>query len=141
MKEKTTGELMEGLMEASSFSEYLTENQDDMEERTVAQLLNDHMESKGLQRSQVAKASGINEIYAYQVLSGTRVPSRDKLLCLGIAMQLTVDEIQELLNRGGYAQLYPRKKRDAAILFALKSKPDILTVNEILFTRGEKTLC
>lgn len=141
MSPRSTGDLMEELMSASSFSAYMKANRPSMLDGTVARQIGLLLEQKSLRKSDVAKASGLNEIYAYQILAGTRVPTRDKFLCLCIAMELTVEEIQSLLKRCGYAQLYPRRRRDAAILFALRERRDVLAVNEALFICGEATLC
>lgn len=141
MTAKSTGDLMEELMGVGSFDAYMKANRPSMISGTVAQQIGVLLEKKALRKSEVAKASGLNEIYAYQILAGSRVPTRDKLLCLCIAMSLTIEEIQTLLKRCGYAQLYPRRKRDAAILFALREHRDVLSVNEALFIQGEATLC
>ena len=141
MKRKTTGSLMRELKSFDRFESYLEVNRDVLSKGSTSDLLLQLLERKGLSRSQVAKRSGLNEIYAYQVLAGKRIPSRDKLLCLGIAMKLTVDELQGLLKSCGYAALYPRRKRDAVILFVLKSHGDVISVNEELFAQGEKPLC
>lgn len=141
MEEKSTSSLMSELMKSESFDCYIKANSELLKTKSVSDHIEQVIAYKGLTRADVAKASGLNVIYAYQVMAGSRKPTRDKLLCLCKAMGLTVDEVQELLKRCGYAALYPRRKRDAVILFAWEKGTGILDINEILFQHGEKTLC
>lgn len=141
MEEKSTSGLMSELMKSESLDCYIKANRELLKTQSVADCINQIISYKGLTRADVAKASGLNVIYAYQVMAGSRNPTRDKLLCLCWAMGLTVGEVQELLKRCGYAALYPRRKRDAVILFAWEKGNGILDINETLFQHGEKTLC
>lgn len=141
MEEKSTSSLMSELVRSESFDCYLKANSEFLKTQSVSDHINQVISYKGLARADVAKASGLNVIYAYQVMAGSRKPTRDKFLCLCKAMVLTVDEVQKLLKVCGYAPLYPRKKRDAVILFAWEKGRGILEVNETLFQHGEKTLC
>lgn len=82
----------------------------------------------------------MNEIYAYQIISGARRPSRDKLLCLCIAMRATLEETQDLLIHGGFAPLYVCSQRNSIIIFAISHKETILQVNSNLYDHGEALL-
>lgn len=93
MKRKTAGSLMWELKSFDRFESYLKANQDVLSNGSTSDVLLQCLERKGMSRAWVAKRSGLNEIYTYQVLAGTRTPSRDKLMCLGIAMELTVEEL------------------------------------------------
>ena len=141
MEEKSTGGLMSELMKSESFDGYIKANNEFLKTQSVSDHINQIIACKGLARADVAKTSGLNVIYAYQVMAGSRKPTRDKLLCLCKAMGLTVDEVQELLKHCGYAPLYPRRKRDAVILFVWEKCSGTLGINEALFQNGEKTLC
>lgn len=141
MDGKTTGDLNSELMKHGSFADYLKANEDSMMEQSVDQVLDMLLAEKKLSRAQAVRASGLNEIYGYQVLSGKRTPSRDKFLCICIGLGLETGELQSLLKICGYAPLYPRRKRDAVILFELKGRCTVQSVNEALFAQNEKTLC
>lgn len=141
MEEKSTSGLMYELMKSENLDCYMKENRELLKTQSVADYINRIIADKGLTRADVAKASGLNVIYAYQVIGGSRNPTRDKLLCLCLAMGLAIDEVQELLKHCGYAALYPRRKRDAVILFAWEKGKGILDINDALFQHGEKTLC
>ena len=54
--------------------------------------------------------------------NGTRRPSRDKAIQLAFGFGLDVEETQGLLRAADKSVLYPRIKRDAAIIFAISRK-------------------
>ena len=72
----------------------------------------------------------------YQIFSGEKNPSRDKLLALAFGLALTGDETQRMLKISCNRELYARDTRDALILFALERGNTILEVNESLYDHG-----
>ena len=88
----------------------------------------------------MAKQSGMSEVYLHQVFSGRRNPSRSRLLCLCFGLNATLEETQELLKQCGLAQLYPKNKRDAIILYGILNGMDLYAVNDKLFAENEETL-
>ena len=95
---------------------------------------------KGLKKADIIFASGLERTYAYQIFSGKKMPSRDKLIALSIGMQLTFDEVQKLFKVTGYAQLYPKNKRDNVIIFALYKGQSMFELNENLMRIGEEII-
>ena len=126
MERKSTGQLNQELMQASSLGEYVSENRDAFSEQAVSQLLSELYEKKSISKAALARRAGMSEVYLHQVFSGRRSPSRDRLLCLCLGLEATLEETQELLRQAGFAQLYPRHKRDAVISYG-KSVLCILT--------------
>ena len=59
----------------------------------------------------------LNTIYGQQIFAGTKTPSRDKLLAITFGMRLNPKQTDTLLKQQGYPCLYPRRKRDAVILY------------------------
>ena len=90
--------------------------------------------------AELARRAGMSEVYLYQVFSGRRRPSRDRLLCLCIGLESELEEAQLLLKRMGYAPLYPRLKRDAIISHGLLHYTPLGEINNKLFSENEKTL-
>ena len=80
-------------------------------------------------------------MYLHQVFSGRRKPSRDRLLCLCIGMEVTIDETQRLLMQASYGLLYPKIKRDAIISHSIIHHVPLNEINDKLFAEQEKTLC
>lgn len=140
MKGKTTGELLEELMEPGSFSSYLSRNREQMLHPNVGRELDKFCRGQKLSKAAVARRSGVSEVYLHQVLAGKRSPSRDRLLCLCIGLSAGVEEIQKLLRQAGFAQLDPRITRDALILYGLSRGQSLPQINGALLVQGEKAL-
>ena len=140
MERKSTGQLNQELMQASSLGEYVSENRDAFSEQAVSQLLSELYEKKSISKAALARRAGMSEAYLDQVFSGRRGPSRDRLLCLCLGLEATLEETQELLRQAGFAQLYPRHKRDAVISYGLVHGISLGEINDRLFVENEKTL-
>ncbi len=80
----------------------------------------------------VIKRCGIDRTYGHQLFSGLRQPSRDKVIQLAFGFSMNAQEAQALLKAAGKSLLYPKIKRDAAILYCLK--------NNISFFDAQATL-
>lgn len=140
MNGKTTGELLEELMEPGSFSSYLSRNREQMLHPNVGRELDKLCRGQKLSKAAVARRSGVSEVYLHQVLAGKRSPSRDRLLCLCIGLSAGVEESQKLLRQAGFAQLDPRITRDALILYGLSRGQSLPQINGALLVQGEKAL-
>lgn len=140
IQRKSTGDLSRELMDASNIDAYISKNREVLCHESVAALLTELYQSKSLSKAALARQAGMSEVYLHQVFSGRRNPSRDRLLCLCIGMEATLEETQTLLKHAGYAQLYPKSKRDAIISFGLLHGADLDAVNDKLFAENEKTL-
>lgn len=94
----------------------------------------------GLVPEQVIRRAAIDRTYGHQLFNGTRRPSRDKVLQLAFGLGLTVEGAQELLKIARKSALYPRIRRDAAILYCLNRGIDILETQNTLQALGETLL-
>ncbi len=140
MKKKSTDDLMRDLACAPSFDAYSRRNTASFSDSRVAELLSQIYEKKSITKAALARQAGISEVYLHQVFSGRRMPSRDRLLCICIALELSLEETQDLLKRASYAQLYPRIQRDAIISYGILHHMDLEEINQTLFAENEKTL-
>lgn len=139
---KSTAELMEIIVSSQKdiyhLMEHLQSEQLDME---LSDYFNLMLNKKGLTPAQVVKKSNLQSTYAYQIISGEKKhPSRNKLLALGFAMELTLEETQQMLKVAQLPILYPRIRQDLVIIFALKEQYALFDVNEILMDLGEELL-
>lgn len=133
---KETGELLEILKRSPDLSAYMKIASDDITTPvSVSVYLRRLMEEKGLEKKQVIHASGLERKYGYEILGDScrKKPSRDKVLALCFAMQLTGDEVQELLKRTDYLQLYPKYERDSIIFFGFSHGLSLEEVNDLLY--------
>lgn len=136
METKTTEELNHEIKTATDIEDYLLENRENMLNRSLPRYLKELLAQKGLSRAQVVRDSLLDRAYAYQIFSGEKTPSRDKLLALAFGLALTGDETQRMLKISCNRELYARDMRDALILFALERGNTILEVNESLYDHG-----
>lgn len=133
MKNKqTTNLLMEGLIKEKNFSRFLESNKEHFINLTVRDYMNYIIHDKNLDPIEIIRKSNIERSYFYQIANGRRVPSRDKMIQLAIGMKLDIDETQKLLKIGNKTSLYPKVKRDAAIIFCIKNNFDLIKTQEFL---------
>ena len=140
MKWKNTDSLRSELMDTPDLQTFLAANEANFSSESAAGLLNEMLEQHGLSKAALAKQSGMSEIYVHQILSGRRSPSRGRLICLCYGLGATLDETQELLKLYGLAQLYPRNRRDAILIYGLTHNVSVQDINDRLFAEDEETL-
>lgn len=141
MKAKNTNDLQNELMSTSNLSRFLSENQDNFNSEEFSDLLQSLFQKKGISKAALAKNAGMSEVYLYQLFSGGRNPSRNRIICLCFGLSATLEESQELLRGSGNAQLYAKDRRDAIIIYGLLHRMTLAEVNDRLFSEQEKTLC
>jgi predicted transcriptional regulator len=137
---KSTDELLNILDKNKNLSEYLSDNKDEFISDSLADYLARLLDEKQLKKAEVIKASLISTVYGYQIFSGLKAPSRDRLIQLALGMRLNLEETQRLLKIGGGSVLYPRNKRDSVIIYAINNSYSVLDCDEVLYELGEKTL-
>ena len=137
MIKKSTEELMNELLKANNIGEYLKDNSQYMVSEELSTYL---ISKKALVKSEVIKKTEFSEVMGYQIFSGTRLPSRDSLICICVAMEMALDETQAILKIAGFAALYPKTKRDSVIIRGISEGKSVAGINEELYNLGEKTL-
>lgn len=128
-----TEDLNHQLKEARNIDEYLLSNRENMLSRSLPEQLTLFLTQKKLSRADVVRGSLLDRAYVYQIFSGERCPSRDKLLALAFGLRLTWDETQKMMKLSGNRELYARDERDAVILFALQHNKSAMETNELLY--------
>ena len=137
---KTTDELAHEIRESVDILSYFEANQREMQTGSFPEYLEQWLAGKGLSRADVVRRSNLNKAYVYQIFSGKKYPSRDKVIALSFGLGLSAEEAQTLLKQAGYRELYPRDPRDALLLFALGKGMSILTANELLYDHEVEVL-
>lgn len=140
MERKSTNDLQNELMTAPDLGRFLSENREAFVREDLSGLLQELLQRSGLSKAALAKKSGMSEVYLHQIFSGMRNPSRNRVICLCFGLSVSVPEAQKLLRRSGNAPLYSRNRRDAIILYALRSGIPLEELNDRLFSEQEKTL-
>lgn len=137
---KNTNNLRQELMSSANLDQFLSENREIFNSGSVCDLLNRLFQKRTLSKAALAKQSGMSEVYLHQVFAGRRTPSRSRLLCLCFGLCAKLEEAQELLKQFGLAQLYPKSRRDAIILYGIANGMSLFSVNDKLFAENEETL-
>ena len=137
---KTTNELNHEIYAATDIDDYLTDNKSSFLSETLTEHLNGLLARKNLTRADVVRRAQLEKSYIYQIFSGKRFPSRDKLISVAFGLNLSADETQTMLKVSGYKELYARSRRDAVILFALRQNNTLLETNEMLYKHGLELL-
>lgn len=140
MGNKSTDDLREELMSEAGIDAYIKGNDQLFFEAGIIPPLQTLFERQGSTKTALAKRAAMSEVYVYQVFSGRRTPSRDRLFCLCAGLEATLEETQELLDRAGYARLYPRSKRDAILIHGLAHRTPLEEINDKLYQENETTL-
>lgn len=109
-----------GEMQLPSFNEYITElckKQGDVAERII-------------------KRANIERSFGHQIFKGVRNPSRDTVLQLAFGFKADINMTQELLKHARMSILYPRIKRDTAIIYCLHHHFTIVETQQVLHELG-----
>lgn len=133
MQPKTTEQLRHEIKAATDIRDFIKNNKKDLVLPLLTEYLNQLLSDKGLSKADVVRGSQLSRAYVYQIFSGEKSPSRDKVIALAFGLGLSEDEAQTLLKISGNMGLYARKRRDTVILFALQRGKPIDEVNNLLF--------
>lgn len=139
MAERLTEELLQELTDAPSIDAYVEGR--DFPAGSLSDYLNGLLEAKGLKRAEVVRMANLNETFGYQIFTGARNPSRNKVLQIALAMALTLREANRALNAAGASALNPKSRRDAIIIFCIDRGCSLQKTNEELYRFGEDTIC
>lgn len=136
MESKTTDELNHEIKMATDIEDYLSENKEHMLTHCLSDHLNMLLSQKRMSRADVVRGSLLDRAYVYQIFSGEKTPSRDKLIAIAFGLCLSDEETQKMLKLSGNRELYSRDERDALILFSLQRKRTIFDANNLLFSHS-----
>ena len=134
---ETTSKLFQKLRDRESGRALLRREQ---EAPTCAQVLRELLERAGFSASDWMAAADVSKSYGYQILRGERLPGRDILLRTALSLHLSLKETQRLLAVGDCGALYPRVRRDAAVIYALNQTMSLIETEELLTSLPERSL-
>lgn len=135
MKEPLTDELLEELRSSSDPEKFVHDNK--IANRSLPEYLQQMLDEKGLSRPRVISEAGLNATYGYDIFTGKKHPSREKVLPLAFAMHCTLQETNRMLQAAGVNELYVKNRRDAIIIFCLDHSYSLMKTNSELFRFGE----
>lgn len=128
-----TTELEEKLNNPGAFDEEMIENNSPPE---LTDILNQYINEKKMTKSNVIRILNVDRNYGYQILNGTRPPTRNILIQISLILKLDADRINYLLQLGGKSPLYVRNIVDARVFYAVKHSMDYFDAVDFIWGRG-----
>ena len=127
-------EILESLSTSYAVEDYIKKSCKRDEKYYFYQYLDEVMKEKGLALANVARKSGINRNYVYNITNGNKLnPSRDKVIALCLASEMTIIEACQGLEIAGFSRLRSKSERDVRIAVAIRDKIfDAFEVNKTL---------
>ncbi|MCD8013034.1 MAG: hypothetical protein LUG99_07650 [Lachnospiraceae bacterium] len=139
-KDITTSQLLSIIKKSNDFSEVTNTYHNQEEEPIFCHFLYHTMQKHDKAPTDVIVESGIERSYFYHVLSGQKTPGRNMVLRICLCLSATLTETNQLLRLARQGILYPKVKRDAAIIFAIEKKYSMQQANQLLIQEGELPL-
>ena len=126
-------DLMEELAVGSSYSSidnYIDDNKDD---NKFQKLLFSYIDDKGLKDSDVYNKVNIDRRLFSKIRNDNYHPGKDTIIKLAIALNLNIEELEELLSSASYS-LPKNNERDLIIRFSfINNIYNIDTINDFLY--------
>lgn len=138
MTKKTvrTSTLLRRLFKAPNLEGFMEKNADDIQTPLFYEYISELCQVMDQVPERVIKQSSIERTYGHQLFNGIRKPSRDKVIQLAFGFGLDVDGTQKLLRMAQKNPLYPRIRRDAAILYCINHHIDVVEAQSMLQDLG-----
>ena len=138
---KDTTELVRELEQAKNtleFQEFLKRNQREMQRASFGDIVLRLCARYEITASCLQPQIAISKSQFYNLLNGTRNPSKESVLKIAFGLHITPSELNELLQAAGYQALDPKNREDAIILFGLENKKEVGQIDELLRTYNSK---
>ncbi len=100
----------------------------------VYELIGQLLEEHNMTKSALIKQLNVERTYGYQMLNGTRPPTRECLMKISLAIKLNLEETQNLLQMGFKNILYARNITDAKTIYAIEHGMDYEKAVEFIWS-------
>lgn len=140
---KTTNELLEllsAMKSEASLQDFSNELKESEKKISFSAYLLKKIQEKELPPARLWELAQIQRNYGYQILNGTKIPGRDKVIALCLSLSLTLEETQRALILADAGALYARRTRDSILIFSLQKGLSVSDANILLYDNSEKPL-
>ena len=114
---------------------------DSVKKPTFSETVQRHLQERGMKSSEVYNRIGMDRRHFSKILADPQYhPARDTAIALALGLRLPLKEAGELLSAAGFS-LSASSRRDMVVeYFFAKERWDLIALNDVLFTLGEKTI-
>lgn len=140
---KTTNELLELLSSVKSevsLQDFSNELKGSEKKISFSAYLLEKMQEKEISPARLWELAHIQRNYGYQILNGTKLPGRDKVIALCLSLSLSLEETQRALALADAGALYARRTRDSILIFSLQKGLSVTDTNILLYDLSETVL-
>lgn len=138
---KTTTELLRELKRQScSLPDYLSNHKENFVVEDIKDFWEEIITKKNYSKSNIINKSDFSYCYFYDVINGRKMPTKDKVVRLSLAMKMNIDECQQALKISGRSALYPKVRRDSVLIYAIEKHLTVAQCNDLLAQHGEDEL-
>ncbi|MDD3920361.1 MAG: helix-turn-helix transcriptional regulator [Eubacteriales bacterium] len=120
------------LSDPEAYIQKLADGEESEDKISLREHLAALLEKKNASYTKLIQLTLLSKSYVYQIKAGEKKPSRDALLRIALALNLTMNETQRLLKIGQVGALYPKVRRDAAIICCIKTGQDCMGTDSFL---------
>lgn len=138
--DKSTEELNSILKNNKDLKSFMLQNEAEFIEDSFSEYLSKLMAEKGIEKSKLILYAQLDKNYGYEIFRGKKLPSRDYVIRIGIALKLSLVELNRLLRIAGKSELYPRNKRDSIIIYAINNQKSLEDCYYLLENMNEENL-
>lgn len=139
-KEELLSELM-SLKDPENLSKFLEDNKKSLDSYNALRFFESCWIKYGfVTQAQVIKKSELGH-NAYHYLDGRKKLTRNRAICLSLAVGMDIDETNTFLQYLGLAQLYVRNSRDVMLIYAINQKMSVHDTNTMLYEADLDVLC
>ena len=128
------------LVKSPSLETFFTDHGDELPSISLPDYLVFLLERHQMTKQAVIRAANLERSNGYQIFNGYRTPRRNALLRIALGMHLTLDETQYLLKIALRGELYPRNRRDAALIYCIQHRLNLIDTELMLEQLGEEML-
>lgn len=132
--------LLRNYSTAGNFNEMLRTLEQSVNQTFVDRLLH-YINEKGVRDSEVYKAAQVDKrLFSKMVSNREYKPSKDTAIALALALELSLDEANDMLSRAGYTFSHSNK-RDIIIEFFFREKVyNLMDANDVLYRLNQKLI-
>lgn len=132
----STDQLLELLFKEHNIKSFLTGAEMDFFMPSFCEYITGLCQKHCVVPEHIIRKSDIERSYGHQLFNGRRRPSRDTAIQLAFGFELDVEQAQTLLKVARKSPLYPRVKRDSAVIYCLHNRLSIVETQIVLQDLG-----